>query len=269
MRPKLVVSYNKDGKEPLKDRIFSNVDSWADVHYLDPETEHPNFFEDKDLSCDLYHMARTRDHSLTDLYRAEKKGIKTINPYKGAKLVDDRFESIKVLENYGVKVPKSFFGSYEEVLQDGAKPPFVTKPRYEGEGHGILFSEKGFFEGKLMVQEFIDYDSCIKLYGIGDDVRAVKLSGLKAIDRDYNGGSQIEVEDYMADMVEQVSEITGLKLFELDVLEKDSEFYVVDVNSMIGLQNVSDAVEVYNKLLWEYSGLNVGEFKEFFPKIVF
>ncbi len=258
MSTRIAVSYKKEGKEVEKDRVFDFLDRWAYVDYFDPEKEHPEFEKDSFRIYDLYHMAKTRDTSLKDLRRAENKGVKTINPYSGAKLVDDRYESIKVLEKKGINVPKSEYGRFDEISLEF---PLVSKERFEGDGHDIELI-KTPYRGKKFVQEFINYDDSFKLYKVGENIRCVMLSCRGFFDRDYVSSVEIGVDEYMEDIVEDISEVTGLKLFEVDVLKSHKGLYVVDVNSMVGLQNVNDGVEIYNELLMRESGFSK---KYFFP----
>ncbi len=259
MSTKIAVSYIKEGKEVEKDKVFDFLDTWASVDYFDPEKEHPEFEEESFRIYDLYHMAKTRNESLEDLRRAENNGVRTINPYSAAKLVDDRYNSIKILEKKGIKVPKTEYGRFEEISLD---LPLVSKERFEGDGHDIELIKEPY-EGEKFVQEFINYDDSFKLYKVGENVRSVRLSCRGFFDRDYVSSVEIGVEKYFEKLVDDIFEATGLNLFEADILKSHEGLYVVDVNSMVGLQNIKDGVEIYNDLLMKESGYSK---KHFFPK---
>lgn len=272
IKPRIAVSYIKEGREPEKDKIMEALDTWADVKYLDPELDHLEIDTDKfKKEFGLYHMAKTRDTSLRDLGRADKRGIKTINPYSAAMLVDDRYESMLKLkeseDGSGFLVPETEYGRYEDIKMD---PPYVVQHRKEGEGHDIeLHYEKKPFEGEKVVQKFIDYDSFVKLYNLGDAVRTVEYKqDDPKIDRAYREGIEIEPDNYLKDISEKIKYSVGLKLFEADLLEKDGNLYVVDVNSMAGMHKVKDAVKVYNDLILEEYEKGREKIKEYFPEIV-
>lgn len=249
MDPKLIISYRKEGIELEKDRVFDAVETWSEVSYLDPEIDHPEILNESYRKYDLYHMAKTRDPSLRDLERAEKNNIKTINPYKGARLVDDRYESLKLIEMFGVKIPKTYYGRHEDIELGY---PLVSKPRFEGQGHLFDILEKPYI-GEKLVQEIINYDESLKIYKVGENNRCIRMVGINPFDRDYTSTEEVKVESYMEDIVDRIHQATGLKLFEVDVLQNEEGNFVVDVNSMVGLQNVSDAVDIYNELLWKES----------------
>lgn len=272
VKPRIAISYIKEGREPEKDEIMDAIETWANVDYLDPELEHIDIStEDFRREFDLYHMAKTRDQSLSDLGRAESNGIMTVNDYSAAMLVDDRYESMLRLKDVedpnDFLVPETEFGRYEDIT---LKPPYVVQDRREGEGHEIeVHYDDVPFEGERVVQDFIDYDNFIKLYNLGDEVRTVGYEQEDSkVDRSYRDGVEIEPDSRIENVSQKIKYSIGLDLFEADVLEKDGDLYVVDVNSMAGMHKVSDAVKVYNDLILSKYEEGNRRRSEIYPEIV-
>ena len=55
MKPRIAISYRKEGREPEKDQAMERIERWADVDYYDHEEEHPEFSEKwfQDLPAEL------------------------------------------------------------------------------------------------------------------------------------------------------------------------------------------------------------------------
>lgn len=235
----IALSYPSRGANPLKTDVFSDLTTWADVRWLDPQIDHPGLVNER---IDLYHMARQQPASLRDLGRVCRAGIPTINPYEGVVLLADRFACTRQLAEIGIRVPESQYGRATEIELE---PPVIVKSRYEiGSGdHEILrFDDDPDFTGQQFVQKYVPHTREIKLHCASEAVRAV------AIDPTHDRCRECAVTPQLRSIAERIRQLTGMELFEVDLVGDDALF-VVDVNPAISLRGVADGKAVYETLL--------------------
>lgn len=241
MVPRIGISCLTDGSNPVKAALFSKIDEWAQIVTLDPETEHPDLLA---YDLDLYHMARRRAASLSDLERACRGGITTVNPYVGARLFADRFRSSSVLRDAGLPVPATRYGPADEI---DLETPVVLKPRYElgpARHETSVVSEGELqFSGRTLVQAYVPHDRACKLYRIGSETRAVE--GAEATRQPTR---ECDVTSKMAAIADRIAELTSMELFEVDIVVGD-DLYVVDVNAAVSARGIEDGVSIYERLL--------------------
>jgi hypothetical protein len=237
-RPRLGIAYRQAGDNPLKHRVFERLRSWADVELLDPTCEHPDIAA---RGFDLYHMAKRRHESLSDLERVART-TPTVNPPEGAWLTSDRVARHVALERAGVPVPPAEFGPVDAV---DLEPPVVVKSRLEWapDSHERVVVESGplDFEGERFVEAFVEPTRVYKVYALGGTVRAVECT---------DGDSEVTPSAAIVDLVDSIRAATGLRLFEADVLE-DGGWQVVDVNPVVSLRGIGDAADRYEAFLRE------------------
>jgi len=248
----------QDGRS-IKQEVIDAASDWADVDVFDPEETH----EDVDFEeYDLYHMAKRRKESMEDLCAAEESGVPTLNTHEGVTSANDRYACLSALEEMDLDVPDFAYADVDEIAQDiddirGDDGKYVVKPRFEhtDNGHDVYVVDgEPDFEGERVVQRFVDSDRILKIYGVGEAVRAVELS--EESDRMGSGGEEILPGYDLVSMADEISETMGLDVFEVDVLERDGEQYVVDVNASVSLCGVDDAVDIYDGLMRERASQN-------------
>lgn len=242
MFPRIGISCLADGSNPVKATLFPKIGEWAEVVTLDPETEHNDLLE---YDLDLYHMVRRRAASLSDLERACRGGITTINPYVGARLFADRLNSSKVLRDAGLPVPTFQYGRPEHIDLD---TPVILKPRYElgPTRHDIsVISEDTIqFSGQKFVQEYVPHDRVYKIYQFGTETKAVE--GTEATRQPTR---ECEVTDRLTAIADRIRQLTNMDLFEVDLVGGD-DLYVVDVNAAVSARGIADGVAIYERLLY-------------------
>ena len=251
--PNIVISYpigDEDCElQESRSSFFTEMSEWADVTLINPKREIPEKLENEPI--DLYHMAKRRTEGLNNLQYAQEYGVNTINPASGARRVNNRVDTLEMLEDLNIPVPRWDVGSHDEVH---IEPPAVLKTRRETEEgkHNIkyLLDENDSYDGRMLVQEFIDHDEVLKLYNVGNEVRTVRLDD----DRDENhvdprhaAAEEIETPEYVENYAQQIRNETGLELFEVDVIEGGKE--VLDVNSVPFLADTADGMGLYEKAI--------------------
>lgn len=238
--PRIAISYWEERGNPVKHRLFDALSEWADLLLLDPDREH---YDLDLLDLDLYHAAAWTHPALSDLERAEHAGIATINTYDGARRTTDRLERCRTLKEAGFHVPPFQFGLAGSIT---LQPPLLVKPRDELDSSGhdfeIVYTDDLEYEGERFVQEYVVPRKSYKIHRVGDVTRAVRLLGHEHAPR------EALVPRKFVSLADQVAGLFGLSLFELDVVIHKA-LYVVDVNPVVSLEAVEDAVEIYERLI--------------------
>lgn len=246
-RPSIGISDHADTPSEVKHRIYDRVRTWADLTLLDPESEHPDLAA---RGLDLYHMARWSRPSLSDLRRAEAAGVPTVNSYEGASTTEDRLARVRRVEEAGLRVPPYEFGTAGEVALD---PPVLVKTRHELEpgGHefSVVYDGDVDFPGERFVQRYVLPRRSYKVFRVGEHVRTTRHPAGSGVDRAMRPlAEETSTSRKVVELVDRVAATFDLALFELDLVVHKG-VYVVDVNPVVSLDGVGDAVEIYEELL--------------------
>ncbi|SEH18123.1 Glutathione synthase/RimK-type ligase, ATP-grasp superfamily [Natronorubrum sediminis] len=237
--PTIGITYFAEGGEPLKRKLFDRVCSWADLVLLSPEQTHPDLSE---MGLDLYHMARWSWSAYADFERAADAGIPTINSYHGARITADRVKSAQAMLDHGLPFAEFEYGTDDEVT---LTPPVIVKPRHElhdsGHEFRVVYSGDLDFDGARIVQRYIVPNRSFKLFSVGEHVRATEIVPGE------EEPQEVPVSRYFDELVAEIATLFDLELFELDILVHKA-YYIIDVNPVVSLAGVSDALDVYEGL---------------------
>ncbi|WP_158055815.1 ATP-grasp domain-containing protein [Halorussus halophilus] len=241
-KPTIAISYYEDRGNPLKHQLFDRLRSWTDLRILHPETEHPDLAE---MGFDFYHMAAWRHAALADLRRARKAEVPTLNSYHGAATTEDRLARCRTLRNEGVRVPPFEFGRAEQITLG---PPVLVKPRHElgdgGHEFRVVYSGSLEFDGERFVERYVVPRRSYKIFGVGDQTRATRHIPPDGTPK------EVETPRRFRELTAEIADLFDLGLFELDVVVHKG-LYVIDVNPVVSLAGVDDAVDIYESLLRE------------------
>lgn len=235
--PSIAISHWADRENPTKRRLLDALREWAEVTLLDPQTEHPDLAE---RGFDLYHMAGWYSEALRDLRRADRAGVRTINPYYGARATADRLACGQIRRHGGVRAPEFQYGRAPEITLE---PPVIVKPRWELQegGHEFAIVRSGAlsFDGERLVEEFVAPRRSYKIHRVGEAVRAIK---------EAETTREVETTARIRGLTERIVELFGLSLFEMDVVVHKN-WYVIDVNPVVSLHGVEDGAAIYERLI--------------------
>lgn len=238
--PRIGIAYFKEHGNPMKHRLFQRVRSWADLTLLDPRRRHPDLPE---MGLDLYHMARWSREAYSDFELAHEAGIPTINSYRGARVTEDRVDSARMCVDRGLPFIEFEYGTDDEITLD---PPVLVKPRHEvdpgGHDFRLVFTGEIAFEGERMVEKYIVPSRSFKVFRVGERVRATEQPS------PGEGWEAVDVSRRFVELADEVAVLFDLELFELDVLVHKT-YHIIDVNPVVSLEGVDDALELYESLL--------------------
>ena len=250
--PNIVISYpiGDDDCELQESRreFFTDMSEWADITLVNPEREIPDKLENEPV--DLYHMGKRRTEGLNNLQYAQEYGVETINPASGARRVNNRVDTLEMLDNLGIPIPDWDVGKSENIQ---VELPAVVKTRRETEEgkHEIkrLETDEDSYEGRKLVQELIPHDKTLKLYNVRDQVRTVRLEDDRHedfVDPRHSTAEEIETPAYIQNYADKIRDETGLDLFEVDILPGGE---AIDVNSVPFLADTEDGMDLYESAI--------------------
>ncbi len=263
-RPRIGISYWRDRGNPRKRQAFESLTDHAEVVWLDPERSHHDLDA---LGLDLFHAAKRRPESLADLDRVATAGVQTVNPPAAVQVTSDRVARHQALVHAGVPVPMAEFGAATAV---SLTPPVLVKCREEGvlrsHDHGFVASGGLDYDGDRLVEAYVPHATSVKVHVLGDTVRAVHESP--------TGLEPVPLDPSLEPIVRRVRHLFGLRVFEVDAVhigsedapdetvlswtgESTAEWVVVDVNPVVSLAGVPDAVSVYQTFLGGLVGIEV------------
>ncbi|WP_439026558.1 hypothetical protein [Haloarchaeobius sp. DT45] len=264
-RPRIGISYWRDRGNPRKRRAFESLADHAEVVWLDPERDHHDLDA---LDLDLFHAAKRRPESLADLDRAATAGVETVNPPIAVAVTSDRVARHEALVHAGVPVPRAEFGPASAV---SLTPPVLVKRREEGvlRSHDHRFVATGpvTYGGERLVEAYVPHCASVKVHVLGETVRAVRESSA--------GQDPVPLAAGLEPIVRRVRHLFGLRVFELDAVRLGSantgldeavvqptgdptdDWVVVDVNPVVSLAGVPDAVSVYHDFLATLVGVEL------------
>ena len=239
-RPTIGISYWSDRGNDVKLELLNRLRAWATVVLLNPRVEHPDLDE---LGLDFYHMAHWHPAALADRKRAREAGIPALNSYEGAHITADRLDCYRTLRRGDVLVPDFQYGQAKTIT---LRPPVIVKPRSEfhSDSHEftIHFAGSYDFSDEQMVEKCVVPHRSYKLFGIGDEVRVVRLP--------RNDGSPVEqpVTTSLTRYVGHVQKLFDLSLFESDIpIHKN--ICIIDINPAVNLYGVADGAALYEDVI--------------------
>jgi hypothetical protein len=155
----------------------------------------------------------------------------------------DRLAKCRRIETAGLHVPRYEFGTAEEISLD---PPVVVKTRDE---FAVIVAGDIDFPGERFVQRYIAPRMSFKLFQVGEHNRSTKHPPRSGVDRSMRSlARETATTAKFERLLAAVAGLFDLTLFELDVVVHKI-VYVLDVNPVVSLDGVADAVEIYDELL--------------------
>ncbi|WP_435358568.1 hypothetical protein [Haloarchaeobius sp. DFWS5] len=245
------MTYWRERGNERKRRAFASLSTHADVVWLDPERVHTDV---QTMDLDLLHVAKRRPESLATLELAATHGVPTVNPPSAVRLASDRVDRHSVLFAASVPVPKVEYGPATACSLD---PPVLVKSRSEGvpgsHDHEFVGTGPLAYTGHQFVESYVPHSESVKVHVLGDESRAVRDEVCRTDGARSDGGSgwtPTRLDDAVAGLVERVRDVLDLRVFELDVVRTEAdEWVVVDVNPVVSLAGVPDAVSLYSDFL--------------------
>lgn len=182
---------------------------------------------------------------------AERAGMLTINRQGAIAAVHNKAQMSIALAAGGLPIPQTFFGSIEYLAKEipRASYPIILKPIFGDNSRGLLvienpeqMAETEWPEPVALAQRYFQtngYD--LKLYGIGDDISAVrKRSPFNQRREEINEGL-VDLTPQLEELGRRCGRLFGLDLFGVDCIETEEGPLVIEINDYPNYTNVPEA----------------------------
>lgn len=193
------------------------------------------------------------------LHRLENLGVGVINSAESIEKTVDKYYTLSLLEDEGIKVPKTICTeSREEAMEAFLElKEVVVKPLFGAQGAGIvrIFEEDTAYNvfralelGNFVyyIQEFIPHkNEDFRVFVLNGEV----VSSIKRISDSWKTNvsrgakvKRVELSEELENLCLRASEILGCFYCGVDVLESDGIYYFIELNSIPawrGLQKVT------------------------------
>ena len=184
----------------------------------------------------------------------EEMGIKVINSYKALSLSGNKLISDGIMEQSGLKLPRTVFGLKENILKnaDSSMFPALVKPLY-GRSRGIVYIKsvdnlRNLRRKWIYLQKFVlNNDGVTRIYKIGKVVRSFF--------HDYpNEGKAWEVllpDEIMKGALRCFNKME-MEIGGMDLIEGEDGYYALEVNDFpAGVKRIENWLEIIADYLVE------------------
>jgi ribosomal protein S6--L-glutamate ligase len=198
-------------------------------------------------------VARGRSQSLFFMLKlAELRGARTVNSWDSIGAVYNKAEMAVAMATAGLPIPPSFVGAPARLARE-APPhlyPLILKPVHGDNARGLRvvghpndWTDLAWPEPLMLVQRYLPSDGYdLKLYGIGDEVWAVrKPSPLSSPAMQGNCAELVAATDEMRDIARRCRALFALDLYGVDCIETPAGLIVIEVNEFPNYSAVPEA----------------------------
>lgn len=228
-----------------------------DLTLLDPQELFSVMGDDRWLEGFDVVAGRGRSDALLCLLEwAEARGHLTINRQSAITSVYNKSHMSVLFAAGGVPMPRTFFGSVEVLAKNIAPElyPIILKPIFGDNSQGLLvvntpeeMAATQWVDPVALAQQYLPNDGYdLKLYGIGDEVWAVRkpspFNMLKVAMPDPTPQSQlVPLTPELEELGRRCGRIFGLELYGVDCIETGAETLVIEINDFPNYTGVPDA----------------------------
>ncbi|MEM3383801.1 MAG: RimK family alpha-L-glutamate ligase [Nitrososphaerales archaeon] len=203
----------------------------------------------------------------------ERKGLLVINPPRSIEISADKYRSLMLMEEQGIKVPPTIATEDAEAAMQAFQElggDVVIKPIFGSRGMGIgrvndpetawrIFHALSYTRHVLYIQKFIPHGTRdIRLFVIGDRVIASMYREADSWKTNIDRGARpvpFKPSKELEELAIKVTKTIGCKIAGVDVMESQEGYIVNEINSQPGFRglqlvtNVNIADEIINYIL--------------------
>lgn len=195
------------------------------------------------------------------LYKLARNGLPVINNPKAIETCLDKYQTLTLLEEKGLPVPKTVVTeNVEEAMRAFYElgGDVVVKPLFGARGIGItrisdpdiairVFRTINLIGEVIYIQEFISHGGRdIRVFVIGGEVVASMYREANSWKTNIAQGARpkpIKLSETLIDLAIRATEITGCEVAGVDILEGPKGHYITEINSQPGwrgLQSITN-----------------------------
>jgi len=194
----------------------------------------------------------------------EEMGIRVINSYKALSLSSNKLISDEIMEQSGLKIPRTVFALKEKILQnvDGSMFPALVKPLY-GRSKGIIYVKsvdnlKNLRKKWIYLQKFIpNNDGVARIYRIGKVV--------ESFFHPHQGKAwEVFLPDEIMEGALRCFDRMEMEIGGMDLIEGEDGYYALEVNDFpAGVKRIENWLEIIADYLVETTHGNREEIKSY------
>lgn len=192
----------------------------------------------------------------------ERKGLLVINPPRAIEISADKYRSLMLMEEQGIKVPPTIVTEDAEAAMQAFQElggDVVIKPIFGSRGMGIgrvndpeaawrIFHALSYTRHVLYVQKFIPHGTRdIRLFVIGDKVIAAMYREADGWKTNIDRGARpvpFKPSKELEDLAIKVAKTIGCKIAGVDVMESQEGYVVNEINSQPGFRGLQLVTKV-------------------------
>ena len=213
------------------------------------------------VDADLYLLKSDSELALSLAHSLELLGGRVLNPHDACRKVKDKAVTAALLCQSAIPTPPSYAaghpGQLEHKLQGGA---LILKPNRGYHGVGLAIAEdasalartRDYADVVFAQSYFVDARKDLKLFGIGDEVFALRKPF--SADSFLRSGVPADLTPEHEEIARRCAKAFGLSLFGVDLVEEDGRALVVDVNYFPGYRGVPNAAQRLSSFIWQQCG---------------
>jgi ribosomal protein S6--L-glutamate ligase len=185
---------------------------------------------------------------------AERRGFPVVNGRSAIASVHNKLDMAVALVAAGIPTPPTFAASLERLAHavPAGAYPLVLKPTFGDNGRGLTIAPDAEQLARLhwpepfaLAQQLVPSDGFdLKLYGIGDDVWAIRNpSPLTSLRAGKRRPAPIELTPDLVALARRCGELFGLELYGVDCVETSDGPLVIEVNDFPNYTGIDEADE--------------------------
>lgn len=196
------------------------------------------------------------------LHGLERKGLLIINPPRAIEISADKYRSLMLMEEQGIKVPPTIATEDAEAAMQAFQElggDVVIKPIFGSRGMGIgrvndpdtawrIFHALSYTRHVLYIQKFIPHGTRdIRLFVIGDRVIAAMYRESDSWKTNIDRGARpvpFKPSEELEELAIKVSKTIGCKIAGVDVMESQEGYVVNEINSQPGFRGLQLVTKV-------------------------
>jgi RimK family alpha-L-glutamate ligase len=196
------------------------------------------------------------------LHKLHRLGMFIVNPPSAIERSVDKFHTLALLEENGLRVPRTVVTeSHEEALKafHELNGDVVVKPIFGSRGIGStrvsdpeiatrVFRTLSFYHGVLYVQEFVQHGfSDIRAFVVGGRVVAAMRRVADTWKTNVSLGARpvsLQLNENLEDFAVKAANVIGCKVAGVDILESEKGPTIVELNSQPGWRGLQSVTKV-------------------------
>lgn len=196
----------------------------------------------------------------------QNMGVQVLNKPEGIINSRDKFRSLQLLTEAGIRIPKTYFSNdlyyAERMVRDHLGYPFIMKVLEGTQGQGVflvhtedeaehLINEHVKTRTRVLLQEYIAEFSGKDLRVIVVDGKIVASMMRVAQEGDFRSnihrggkGHLVDLSEQEKEMAIRAVEVLGLSVAGVDILRSEQGPMIIEVNSSPGLEGIEGVTKI-------------------------